>query len=149
MTGVDSTEKLDMLRTIGADKVIDYTREDFTKSGQTYDVIFDVIGKSLFSDSIRSLKQNGRYLIANPRPSQLFRGSRTLKGSNKEVIVGNASYKPEDLIFLKKLIEAEKIKTVIDRCYPLEQTAEAHRYVESGQKKGNVVITVVDNNKTR
>ncbi|MFC2145489.1 zinc-binding dehydrogenase [Actinomycetota bacterium] len=135
------------MRSIGADEAIDYTKEDFTKSGQTYDVIFDVIGKSSFSDSIRSLKQNGRYLIANPRLSQLFRGSRTLKEGNKKIIVGNAGYRTEDLIFLKKLIEAGKIKTVIDKRFPLEQMAESHRYVESGQKKGNVVITVAHNNK--
>jgi 2-desacetyl-2-hydroxyethyl bacteriochlorophyllide A dehydrogenase len=142
VAGVDSTEKLDMMRAIGADQVIDYTKEDFTKSGRTYDVIFDVIGKSSFSDSIRSLKQNGRYLLANPRLSQLLRGSRTLKGSNKKIIVGNADYRIEDLIFLKNLIEAGKIKSVIDKRFPLEKTAEAHSYVESGQKKGNVVITV-------
>jgi len=148
VTGVDSTGKLDMLRLIGADQVIDYTKEDFTKSGQTYDVIFDVVGKSSFSGSIRSLKQNGRYLIANPGLSQMVRRLWTGVTSSKKVIVGLASYRTEDLIFLKELIEAGKIKSVIDRCYPLEQTAEAHNYVETGHKKGNVVITVEHNNKT-
>jgi NADPH:quinone reductase-like Zn-dependent oxidoreductase len=142
VTGVDSTEKLDMLRSIGADRVIDYTQEDFTKSGQTYDVIFDVVGKSSFSGSIRSLKQNGRYLLANPRLSQMVRWLWTSIISGKKVIGGNVSYRPEDLIFLKELIEAGKIKSVIDRRYPLEQIAEAHRYVEKGHKKGNVVITL-------
>jgi NADPH:quinone reductase-like Zn-dependent oxidoreductase len=148
VTGVDSTGKLDMLRSIGADQVIDYTQEDFTKSGQTYDVIFDVVGKSSFEGSIRSLKQNGRYLLANPGRSQMARGRRISKRTSKKVIAGNASYRPTDLIFLKQLIEAGKIKSVIDRRYPLEQTAEAHRYVETGHKKGNVVITVEHNNKT-
>ena len=148
VTAVDSTGKLDMLRSIGADQVVDYTQEDFTKSGQTYDVIFDVVGESSFSGSIRSLKQNGRYLLANPGRSEMAQGRRTSRRSSKKVIAGNASYSPEDLIFLKVLIEAGKIKSVIDRCYPLEQTAEAHTYVETGQKKGNVVISVEHNNKT-
>jgi NADPH:quinone reductase-like Zn-dependent oxidoreductase len=148
VTGVDSTGKLDMLRSIGADQVIDYTQEDFTKSGETYDVIFDIVGKSSFSGSIRSLKENGRYLIANPRLSLMVQGRRTSRRSNKKVIVGGTEYKTEQLIFLKELIEAGKIKSVIDRRYPLEQIAEAHRYVETGHKKGNVVITVEHNNKT-
>ena len=116
-----------MLRSIGADQVIDYTQEDFTKSSQTYDVIFDVVGKSSFSGSIRSLKQNGRYLLANPGLSHMVRGPWTSIRSSKKVIFGNVSYRPEDLNFLKNLIEAGKIKTVIDRRYPLEQTAEAHQ----------------------
>ncbi len=146
VTGVDSTRKLDMLRSIGADHVIDYTREDFTKSGETYDVIFDVVGKSSFSGSMRSLKQNGRYLLANPGPGVQRR--RTTRSSSKKVVLEGAPYKTENLIFLKELIEAGKIKSVIDRRYPLEQTAEAHRYVEKGGKKGNVVITVEHNHKT-
>jgi NADPH:quinone reductase-like Zn-dependent oxidoreductase len=148
VTGVDSTGKLDMLRAIGADQVIDYTQEDFTKSGQTYDVIFDVVGKSSFSRSIRSLKQNGRYLSANPGPSQMLRGRRTSRRGSKKAIVGTVSYETGDLVFLKELIEAGKIKSVIDRRYPLEQIAEAHRYVERGGKKGIVVITLEHNNKT-
>jgi NADPH:quinone reductase-like Zn-dependent oxidoreductase len=142
VTGVDSTGKLDMLRSIGADRVIDYTQENFTKSGETYDVIFNMVGKGSFSGSMRSLKQNGRYLSANPKLSQMFRGQRTSTSSGKKVIAGNVSYKPEDLIFLKELIEEGKIKSVIDRRYPLEQLVEAHKYVETGQKKGNVVIAV-------
>ena len=142
VTVVDSTQKLDMLRSIGADHVTDYTKEDFTKSSQTYDIIFDVVGKSSFSGSIKSLKKKGFYLIANPRPSQMVRGLWTSKRTSKKVIFEAASQKTEDLIFLKRLIEAGKIKSVIDRVYPLEQTAEAHKYVETGQKKGNVVITI-------
>ncbi|MCJ7537990.1 MAG: NAD(P)-dependent alcohol dehydrogenase [Anaerolineales bacterium] len=148
VTAVDSTGKLDMLRSIGADQVIDYTQEDFTKSDQTYDVIFDVVGKSSFSGSIKSLKQNGCYLLANPGLSQMVRGGWTSMRSSKNVISGAASHKTGDLIFIKKLIEMGKIKSVIDRRYPLEQIAEAHRYVETGHKKGDVVITVEHNNKT-
>jgi NADPH:quinone reductase-like Zn-dependent oxidoreductase len=148
VTGVDSTGKLDMLRSISADQVIDYTQEDFTKSGETYDVIFDVVGKSSFSGCIRSLKKEGIYLSANPGLSSSVRGLWTSMTSSKKVIVGTASYKTEDLIFLKELIEAGKIKSVIDRRYPLEQIVEAHRYVEKGGKKGNVVITLEHNNKT-
>lgn len=147
VTGVDRTEKLDMLRSIGADQVIDYTQVDFTQNGETYDVIYDVVGKSPFSRSISSLKQNGRYLLANAGPSQMVRGTWTSMISSKKVIVGTGSQKTEELIFLKELIEAGKIKPVIDRRYPMEQIAEAHRYVEQGHKKGNVVITVAHDNK--
>jgi len=148
VTGVDSTRKLDMLRSIGADQFIDYAQEDFTKSRKTYDVIFDIVGKGSFSGCIRSLKKKGIYLLANPGLSSSVRGRWISMTSSKKVIVEMASYRIEDLIFLKELIEAEKIKSVIDRGYPLEQTVEAHRYVETGHKKGNVVITVAHNNKT-
>ena len=145
VTAVDSTGKLDMLRSIGADHVIDYTQEDFTKNGETYDVIFDVVGKSSFPRSVRSLKLDGRYLLANPKLSQMVRGRRILRRSSKTVIpyaARAASETTEDFNFLKELIEAGKIQSVIDRRYPLEHIAEAHRYVDTGHKKGNVVITV-------
>jgi len=142
VTGVDSTKKLDMLRSIGADEVIDYSKVDFTKSGETYDVIFDVVGKSSFSGCIRSLKEKGFYLLGNPGLSQHVRGLWTSMMSGKKVMDGIVSYSAEDLIVLKGLIEAGKIRSVIDRRYPLEQIAEAHRYVDTGQKAGNVVITV-------
>jgi NADPH:quinone reductase-like Zn-dependent oxidoreductase len=145
VTAVDSTGKLDMLGSIGADQVIDYTKEDFTQSGETYDVIFDVVGKASYSGSIRSLRPNGRYLIANPRLSHTVRGPWTSRTGHKKVIVGTAPYRAEDLIFLRELVEAGKVRSVIDRCYPLEQTAEAHRYVETGQKKGHVVVIVGEN----
>jgi len=142
VTGVDSTGKLDMLCSIGADQVVDYSKVDFTKSGETYDVIFDVVGKSSFSGCLRSLKEKGFYLLGNPGLSQQVRGRWTSMTSSKKVVGGTISYKTEDLVFLKELIEAGKIRSVIDRRYPLEQTAEAHRYVDTGQKTGNVVITV-------
>lgn len=147
VTGVCSTANLELVKSLGADKVIDYTQEDFTKSGRTYDIIFDTIGKSSFSRCKSSLKQNGFYLLANPGLSQKVRGLWTSMTSSKKVIFGAENEKAEDLDFLKGLIEAGKIKTVIDRCYPLEQIPEAHRYVDQGHKKGNVVITVDHNDK--
>ena len=148
VTGVDKTGKLEMLRSIGADHVIDYTQEDFTKSGQTYDVIFDTVGKSSFSGSLRSLKENGTYLNANPGLLGRVRRRWTSKRSSKRVIPWTAGYTANNLLALKELIEAGAIKAIIDRRYPLEQMAEAHRYVETGHKKGNVVIVVAHNNKT-
>jgi len=140
---VESTNKLDMLRSLGADQVIDYTQEDFTKNGDTYDFIVDIVSKSSFSGSINSLKENGTYLIANPGLLQRIRRRKVSKKSSKTVVFGRTYPKTEDLLFLKELIEEGKIKSVIDRCYPLEQTAEAHKYVESGDKKGHVIITIV------
>jgi NADPH:quinone reductase-like Zn-dependent oxidoreductase len=142
VTAVDSTTKLDMLRSIGADQVVDYTRQDFTKSGETYDAIFDVVGEASFSGCMRSLKENGIYLLGNPAMSKTVRGRWISMTSNKQVFAGIASYRMEDLVFLTDLIEAGKIKPVIDRCFPLEKMAEAHRYVEKGHKKGNVVVTL-------
>ncbi len=142
VTAVDSTGKLDMLCSIGADKVIDFTKEDFTKRGESYDVIFDIVGKSSYSGCINSLNKNGIFLIANPTLTRIIRGFWTSKTSSKKVISRLASYKTEDLVFLKELIEAGTIKSVIDRRYPLEQTVEAHEYVETGKKMGNVIITI-------
>jgi NADPH:quinone reductase-like Zn-dependent oxidoreductase len=148
VTGVCSTANLELVKSLGADKVIDYTKEDFTKSGKTYDIVFDTIGKSPFSGCLRSLKQNGIYLRAvHINLSPILRGLWTSMTSNKKVVGGVAIERKEDLIFLKELIEAGKMKSVIDRRYLLEQTVEAHRYVEQGHKKGSVVITVEHNNK--
>jgi NADPH:quinone reductase-like Zn-dependent oxidoreductase len=148
VTAVDSTGKLDMLRSIGADQVVDYTQEDFTESGETYDLIFDVVGKASFSGSMRSLKKEGVYLLANPTLSRIVRGRWTSMSGGKKVIAWTASYKTENLNFLRELIEAGEIRAIIDGRYPLEQTAEAHRYVETGQKKGSVVITVEHDSQT-
>ena len=153
VTGVCSTTNLELVESLGADKVIDYTKEDFTKSGQTYDIIFDAVSKSSFSRCKSSLKQRGVYLSTVPTLAILLQMLWTsMIGSKKAIIAFTglrpASERTKDLIFLKELSEAGKIKSVIDRRYPLEQIAEAHRYVEKGHKKGNVVITVEHNNKT-
>jgi NADPH:quinone reductase-like Zn-dependent oxidoreductase len=148
VTAVDSGGKLDMLRSIGADHVIDYTQEDFTKRGEIYDVIFDVVGKVSLSGSKRSITQDGTYLLANPMGSQMVRGPWTKMTSSKKVVMETSSPTTEELKVLKELVEAGKLRTVIDRTYPLEQIAEAHRYVETGGKKGNVVITVEQNYRT-
>jgi NADPH:quinone reductase-like Zn-dependent oxidoreductase len=143
VTGVCSTANLELVKSLGADKVIDYTKEDFTKSGQTYDIVFDTIGKSPFSGCLRSLKEKGVYLKAvHMDLSPILRGLWTSMTSSKKVIGGVAIARKEDLIFLKDIIEAGKMKSVIDRRYSLEQTTEAHKYVEQGHNKGSVVITL-------
>ncbi len=141
VTAVDSAGKLDTLRSIGADHVIDFTREDFTKNGEKYDIIFDVVGKASTSACMRSLKEKGIYLLGNPSFSRKIRGKFTARG-DKRFHAGTASYRAEDLVFLRELIESGKVRPVIDRSYSLEQIPEAHRYVETGQKIGNVIITV-------
>jgi NADPH:quinone reductase-like Zn-dependent oxidoreductase len=148
VTGVCGTPRLEFVKSLGADKAIDYTQEDFTQSGETYDLIFDILGKGSFSHSKNSLSQNGRYLFASFKMKQLFQMLWTSLVGSKKVICAIAPGSTEDLISVKELIEAGKIKAVIDRGFPLEQTAEAHRYVEKGHKKGNVVIAVEHNNKT-
>ncbi len=148
VTGVCSTANLEMVKSLGADKVIDYTKDDFAKSGQTYDIIFDSVGKTSFSCYKESLKQKGFYLSADAGSADYVQMLWTSMTGSKKVIAGIASERTEDLIFLKELIEAGKIKSVIDRRYPLEQIAEAHRYVDKGHKKGSVVITVEHDNKT-
>jgi NADPH:quinone reductase-like Zn-dependent oxidoreductase len=148
VTGVCSSTNLELVRSLGADQVIDYTREDFTKTGQTYDVIFDAVGKSSFSRCRSSLKEGGIYLDTLPRLATLLQVQWTSMMGSKKVKMQGAPAILENLLFLKGLIEAGKLKTVIDRRYPLEQTAEAFRYVEKGHKKGNVVITVARNSKT-
>jgi len=142
VTGVCGTPRLGYVRALGADRVIDYTKEDFTQSGETYDLIFDILGKSSFSRCKSSLNENGRYLLASFKMKQLFQMLWTSMIGDKKVICAMTSEKAEDLTFIKELVEAGKIISVIDRSYPLEQTAEAHRYVESGHKKGNVVMTM-------
>ena len=143
VTGVCSTSNIEMVKSLGADKVIDYTKEDFTKSGQTYDVIFDTVMKTSFSSCKSSLKQRGVYLTSD---YPLLQALWTSMVGSKKIIFGIAS-QIEDLIFLKKIIEAGKLRSVIDKRYPLEQIVDAHRYVDKGHKKGNVVITVGHDNK--
>jgi NADPH:quinone reductase-like Zn-dependent oxidoreductase len=142
VTCVDSAAKLDLLRSIGANHVIDYTKENFTRSGQKYNAIIDVVGKSSYSGSIRCLKPSGHYVLGNPGIAGMLRGRWTSMTTDKRVLFETAGQSAEAYAFLIQLIEAGKVKPIIDRRYPLEQIAEAHRYVDTGQKKGNVVITV-------
>jgi len=142
VTGVCGTPRLDYVSSLGADKVIDYTKEDFTASAEMYDVIVDILGKSQFSKIKRSLTPNGRWLLVSFKTKKLLQMLWTSLAGGKKVICALSSEKAEDLVFIKELIEAGKIKTVIDKCYPLAQTAAAHAYVEQGHKKGSVVITM-------
>lgn len=142
VTGVCSTSKLDWVKSLGADQVVDYTREDFTQNGQTYDVIFDTVGKASISRSKRSLAEDGHYLFATFGLLMLVQMFWFSSLSSQKFVFGILEEKTDDLILLKDFVEAGVIKSVIDKRYPLEQAAEAHRYVESGQKKGNVVIIV-------
>jgi NADPH:quinone reductase-like Zn-dependent oxidoreductase len=142
VTGVCSTKNLDVVRSIGADRVIDYTREDFTKNGQTYDVIFDAVGKHSFKQCKESLQPGGSYL-ATDGFKNLILGLWTSRFGDKKVIFQlPPRYTKQDVFFLKELIEAGKYRAVIDRCYPLEDVIEAARYVETERKTGNVVLTV-------
>lgn len=145
VTGVCGTPRLEFVNSLGADRAIDYTREDFTKNGETYDLILDVLGKSSFSRCRGSLEPDGRYLLASFKTRQLLQMLWTSMGGGKKVICALSMDKPEDLVFIKELVEAGKFKAVIDRRFPLEQAAEAHRYVEDGHKKGHIVITVNGN----
>jgi NADPH:quinone reductase-like Zn-dependent oxidoreductase len=153
VTGVCSTTNLEWVKSLGADQVIDYTQEDFTENGKTYDIIFDTVGKRSFSECKGSLTNKGIYLATVPTPVIMLQSLWTAKSGGKKIKFAATGLRPasekiKDLVFLTELIEAGKIKPVIDRRYPLEQMAEAHRYVEHGHKKGNVVITVEHDSKT-
>ncbi|MHA2038272.1 MAG: NAD(P)-dependent alcohol dehydrogenase [Promethearchaeota archaeon] len=145
VTAIGNPKSLEIMKSLGSDTVIDYTKEDFTESGETYDIIFDVIGKTSFSNGLTKLNKNGLYLLANPKLTLINHQKREAKRKGKRLINRNINNKKEliaHLKFLKELIEEGKLKTVIDRRYPLEQIVEAHRYVEEGQKTGNVAITI-------
>ncbi len=148
VTGVCGTPRLEFVKSLGADKVIDYTKEDFTQSGETYDLILDVLGKSSFSRCKSSLKQNGRYVLTSFKMRDLIDMIWTSAIGSKKVVCTVLVAKPEDLVSIKELIEAGAIKAVIDKSFPLEQTAEAHRYLEEGHARGKVVITVAHSSKT-
>jgi NADPH:quinone reductase-like Zn-dependent oxidoreductase len=142
VTAVCNTKNVDLVRSLGADEVIDYLKDDFTKNGKTYDVIFDAVGKHSFGRSKGSLKPGGRY-IATDHLSNIFLAAWTARFGDKKVIFAiPPRYTQEDMLFLKQLIEAGKYRAVIDRQYPLEQVVDATRYVESQQKVGNVVLTI-------
>jgi len=140
VTGVCSTPLLEFVKSLGSDHVIDYIRENFTHNGETYDLIFDILGKSSFSRYQKSLTPNGILLFACFKLEQLFQMLWTSRNGSQTVICAIAPGSREDLLTVKELVEAGKIKAIIDKRYPLEQTAEAHRYIEQGHKRGNVVI---------
>ena len=142
VTAVDSSIKEKMLRRIGADHFFDYAREDFTAGGQSYDVIFDMVAGSSYSACVSALNPGGRYLMGNPRLSDMLRSVLTSRFTDKSAIFTFAGEKEEELIELVKMIEAGKIKPIVDKVYPLEQAAEAHRRVETEKRLGIVVISV-------
>jgi NADPH:quinone reductase-like Zn-dependent oxidoreductase len=143
VSGVCSTPRLELVKSLGAGEVIDYTQEDFTRRGEQYDLIFDVLGRSSFSRSRNVLKPGGIHMYASFKARQLGQMIWTSLRGGKRVICALAPGSREDLVAVKELIEAGKLRSVVDRCYPLEQAAEAHRYVEDGRKKGNVAIQAV------
>ncbi len=142
VTGVCSTANMELVRSLGASHVIDYTQEDFTQNGETYDVIVDTVGTAPFSRSKASLKEGGRLLMVLAGLPDMLQIPWVSMTSSKKVIAGPAARRAEDLRFLAGLAEAGEFKPVIDRRYPFEQIAEAHRYVDTGRKKGNVIITL-------
>lgn len=143
VTGVCSAANVELVRSLGADKVVDYTQQDVTKNGETYDVILDMVpGESAFTRYQASLKPNGLYLAGAGGVKAFAQMAWTSLTGGKKVLAGMAPDRWEDLVFLNELLEMGKIKPVIDRRYPLVQTAEAHRYVDSGRKRGSVVITI-------
>ena len=142
VTGVCGAPRLDYVKALGADRCHRLHQEDFTQNGETYDLIFDVLGKSSFSRCKDSLKPNGIYLLASFKTKALTQMLWTKIAGSKKVICAMASESAESLVFVKGLIEAGEYKSIIDRCFPLEQAAEAHRYVESGRKQGAVVLTM-------
>lgn len=142
VTGVCSTQGIEYVKSLGAGKVIDYKKEDFTKSGESFDLIIDILGKGSFSKYRGSLRPKGIYLPVSFKTGKLFRMLLTSIGGGKRVICALATPGQPDLVFIREFLEDRKLKPVIDQLFPLEEAAEAHRYVEAGNKKGNVVLTV-------
>jgi len=144
VTGVCSTSNVELVKSLEADEVIDYTKEDFTKGQQTYDIIFDAVGKSSFPQSKRILKKNGIYMGTTPKLALMLQMGWTSVFSGKKALLGFAGLNQtkEDLLFLKELVEAGTIRAINDRQYPMEAIVEAYRYVDNGHKKGNVLITI-------
>lgn len=142
VTGVCSTQRMPFVRALGADAVIDYTADDFTRSRETWDLVVDVLGRGSFARSRRVLAPDGRYLCVSFKTKQLLQMLLTTIVGGQRVICALASGTADDLAFVTQLIERGKFVSVIDRCFPLAQAAEAHRYAESGDRRGHVVITV-------
>ena len=141
VTGVCSTLRMEYVRSLGAEKVIDYTIEDFTKSEETYNYIIDILGKRKFSEYRNSLNNNGKCILVSFKMKQVFLMLWTSLFSNKKIICIVTTERSSDLDYIRELTEGGNYKTVIDKCFPLEQAAEAHIYADSGHKKGSVVIT--------
>ena len=142
VTGVSSTQGMEYVKSIGATRVIDYKKDDFTKNGESYDLIIDILGKGSFSKYKASLRKNGIYMPVSFKTAKLLQMLRTSIGGGKRVICALATPKQDDLEFIREFFEDRKLKPVIDQSFPLEKAAEAHRYVEAGNKKGNVVLTL-------
>jgi NADPH:quinone reductase-like Zn-dependent oxidoreductase len=142
VTGVCGTPRVAFVKSLGADRVIDYTQQDFTQNGETYDLIFDILGKSSFSRCKNSLKEDGIYLLASFKLRQLAQMLWTSLTGRRKVVCALSTDSPRDLDFIKELVEAGQFQALVDRCFPLEQAAQAHRYAESGQKAGPVVISL-------
>ena len=142
VTAVDSGIKQNMLRRIGADHFFDYTKEDFTKSGQRYDVILDMVARSSYSGCVAALNPKGRYVMGNPRLCDMLRSAVTSVFTDKKVVFAFAGETDEELVALKEMIEDGRIKSTVDRVYPMERVAEAHRRVETEQRLGSVVISL-------
>ncbi len=142
VTAVCSTANLEMVKSLGADKVIDYTKTDFTKSGEQYDVVYETVNKASVSSCLAALKSGGTLLLGAAMFPEMIRGAWASVAGKRKVVFGVAAETAEAVGFLKQLMEAGKLKAVIDKKYPLEQIAEAHHYVDKGHKKGNVVIGV-------
>jgi NADPH:quinone reductase-like Zn-dependent oxidoreductase len=142
VTGVCSTRNMELVRSLGADRVIDYTKEDFTRNGADYDIIFDAVGKAPFAPTVSKLKEKGVFLHAVATPGVSIRMQLAARVSGKRMIGGGPPNGPADLERLTELIKTGKVKPVIDRTYPLEEIVEAHSYVDTGRKVGNVTVTI-------
>lgn len=142
VTGVCSTSNIDLVKSIGADKVIDYTREDFTQGTEIYDLIFDAVNTVPVFQSLKSLKENGTMILSAAGAKEMFQGLWISLTSRRKVLTGVISHNTEDINFLKELIEKGLFKPVIDRIYTLEQITEAHAYVEKGHKRGNIAVSI-------
>jgi NADPH:quinone reductase-like Zn-dependent oxidoreductase len=145
VTGTCGTKRVDFVKALGADKVIDYTKEDFTNNGEKYDIIFDVLGRAGFSRCKGSLTVNGKYVLVSFKVKQLLQMIWTSFFSSKKVICVLSPQKLDDLVAVSKMIEEGKIRSILDKTFPMDQAVEAHKYVEQGNKKGNVVISILRN----
>jgi len=148
VTAVDRGDKLAVLRSLGAERVIDYTQEDFTRQGEHYDVIIDIAGTSPYSRSLKTLAKDGRYVLGNPRLPGMLRTIWTSLIGRRKVIVAITGYRTEDLERLRDMIEQGQVKAVIDRTWPIAEIRDAHAYVDAGRKTGSVAITVANKNQT-